>query len=363
MALLAVLWWLALAFTGVQITTLLVNLWTFPVLRPAPQQNASGVAILIPARNEAATLPETLPRVLAQGAAVWVLDDNSEDETATILKTFAANHPHLHVLQGQALPSGWGGKNWACHQLSEVAAGDVLIFTDADVFWQPGTLDALLAFKARERAEFVSVWPRQLTKSFWERVTVPLIDQILLGALPYLGVRHLPFGSFSAGNGQLMLWTRPAYERVGGHAAFRAEVLEDVRMGQAAKAKGLHVGLSLGGAMMATRMYRSDIAMWEGFSKNILSAAGGRIGLVMAALLNTLVHSGSWLLGLVSPLWFLIGGLSLMQRLLTNFKTQRSLAETPLQIFVSLPIWRIAARTLSAKGAYSWKGRRYDGAP
>lgn len=352
---------IALGFIGLQLVVLLSNLIAFPLLRPAAPIRPPKVSLLIPARNEAENLRETLSGFLAQGAdEVIVLDDDSSDGTLALLTEAAAAAPALKVLRGAPLPAGWSGKNWACWQLAAAARGDVLIFTDADVYWQPGALAALLAFCERQRAEFVSVWPRQRTLSLLERLAVPVIDLILLGGLPYWGVRYLPFAALSAGNGQLMLWTRAAYDRVGGHAAFAGEVLEDVRMGQAAKRAGLRVALALGGGLLSTRMYRSAAALYEGFSKNVLAAAGYRAWLLIVLVgLSVLVHTLAWPLGLLEPRFWLVGALSLLQRLLTNLKTGRSLAEVPLQPLLSYPLVRIALRALVARGSYSWKGRRY----
>ena len=357
----------AFAFVGVQLLVLLSNLFFFPVLkRPSYEALMATptykISILIPARNEALNLPDTLPWVLAQRGVheVIVLDDASTDATAELLQSFASKYPALRVLSGHPLPSGWGGKNWACHQLAKAATGDILVFTDADVRWTRGTLTALCAFQAIEQADFVSVWPRQLTLTLPERLTVPVIDLVLLGNLPYLGVRFLDSGVFAAGNGQLMLWTRPAYEQVGGHLAFRDEVLEDVRMGQHAKRVGLKVALAVGGELISTRMYRSLPELVEGFSKNILSAANNsKTVLVVLSLLNALVYTFPWLLGFVNPWWFLVGLLGLVQRALTCLKTRRGLLEAFLQPLMFLPLWLIAYRALRRGGRYTWKGREY----
>lgn len=352
-------------FLGLQLITLLGNLVMFPVLTPAsrnPPKAKPKVSLLIPARNEAATLPETLPRVLQQPEAleILVLDDQSNDGTGEVLASFAAQDARLKPLQGKPLPLGWSGKNWACQQLAETARGEILIFTDADVLWRESTLAALLTFRESHHAEFVSVWPRQLTRSFWERVTVPLVDMILLGWLPYWAVRRLPFAAFSAGNGQLMLWTRRAYTTVGTHAAFRNEVLEDVRMAQRAKACGLNVALALGGSVLGVRMYQNPRAMLEGFSKNVLAAhSHSRALLVLSMLVNTLTYTIAWPLALIDARWLIIGLLGLAQRALTCAKSERSLAECPLQPLMAIPLWVIGVRALRRGQRYQWKGRHY----
>lgn len=352
-------WWVATLFVGVQLLVLVLNTFTFPVLKPSlkPPSTRRRVSLLLPARNEADNLPETLPLLLAQGAdEVIVLDDGSTDGTAEILAAFRG----LRVLRGKPLPTGWSGKNWACHQLSERATGDIFIFTDADVYWEPGALEALLAFVETNDAVFASVWPRQRTGTLSERLTVPIIDTILLGLLPYPLVRSTSDAAFAAGNGQCMLWTRSAYGQVGGHAAFRGEVLEDVRMGQYAKGRGLKVALALGGDLLSTRMYRTSAALLEGFSKNVLAAHGNRPVLVFSLLLNTLAYTLSWLLAFWNPLWLVPATLGMFQRALTCFVTHRSPLEAFLQPLIALPLWAIGWRALTQRG-YSWKGRTYDG--
>jgi glycosyltransferase involved in cell wall biosynthesis len=352
------LWWLATLFVTVQLLVLLVNTFAFPVLTPPrrPPRTKRRVSLLVPARNEAHTLPQTLPLLLAQGAhEVIVLDDASSDGTAEVL----AAQRGLRTLAGKPLPEGWNGKNWACWQLAEAASGDILVFTDADVYWEPGALAALLDLTERHDAVYASVWPRQRTETLGERLAVPVIDTVLLGLLPYPLVARTTDALFAAGNGQCMFWTRSAYRQVGGHAAFRGEVLEDVRMGQRAKERGLKLVLALGGELLSTRMYRSQAELLEGFSKNILAAHGGSRALLVASLLlHTLLYTLSWGLIFVNPLWLVPAALGLFQRALTAYKTHRSPLEAFLQPLSAYPLWRVALRALARRG-YTWKGRSY----
>ena len=362
-------WWLATLAVAAQLGVLLVNTFTFPVLTPVRRTQKDNeaepeaavwsgrrVSLLVPARNEAVNLAQTLPLLVQQGAdEVLVLDDNSDDETAQVIGEFAG----VRGLEGQPLPPGWSGKNWACWQLAQKAKGDILVFTDADVSWEPGALASLLSFAQRSDAVYSSVWPRQRTDTLFERLSVPVIDLILLGLLPYPLVKNTTDAAFSAGNGQCMMWTRSAYLQVGGHAAFKAEVLEDVKMGQVAKGRGLKTVLALGGDLLSVRMYRTRDELLEGFSKNILAAhQGSRILLVGSLLLNTLIYTLSWLLIFANPLWLVPAALGLFQRALTAYKTHRSPLEAFLQPFVFVPLWQIGLRALRGRG-YRWKGRSY----
>src|SRR5690606_4280868 len=102
------------------------------------------VSVLIPARNEATVIGESVQLLSAQEypqREIIVLDDNSEDGTGRIVQQAAGD---VRVLSGSPLPAGWMGKNWACEQLARHAQGDILLFTDADVRWQPGALAAVV---------------------------------------------------------------------------------------------------------------------------------------------------------------------------------------------------------------------------
>jgi len=358
---------LILVFLAPQWLTAFVNALSFPRLarRPGTEsadaiQHLQQVSMLVPARNERDTLPDTLPLMLAQGAKeVIVLDDGSEDGTTEWLAAYAAAQPQLRVVQGSPLPEGWTGKNWACAQLSELAAGDMLLFTDADVTWEPGALAALVGLQARRDAGLTTVWPTQDTVTLIERIAVPQVDMILLGGLPYPLVRLLPFSSLAAANGQVMLWKRDAYARVGGHGSVAAEVLEDVRLAQRAKRLRVRLQLGLGSNRIHTRMYRSTEQVIEGFAKNILAASGSRAALLALVGLNLLAYALVWPLAFIDFRFALLGFLGIALRGLVAETSGRRFHEAWLQPFAPIVLTRIAARALSAGGRVTWRGRTY----
>lgn len=383
--------WIAAAFVGVQLLVALVNAATFPRLRAAAGDDrssrtpsfgaASGeasstrsaspgvpgapgpratVSLLVPARNEAANLARTLPQLLTQGAdEVIVLDDASDDGTGAALREAEARHATLRVVRGTDLPDGWNGKNWACHQLAQVAAGDVWVFTDADVDWRPGALDALLTTWRRDRPGLATVWPRQRTQSWAERIAVPQIDMILLGSLPHPLVRHVPFASLAAASGQAMAWSPAAYRASGGHAAVRGEVLEDVRLAQRAKAAGVRLSLALGGELVEARMYTGAADVVAGFAKNVLAAAGSVPALVGLTAVNVVAYLAAWPLALLDGRWAIVavGGVAL--RALASAIARRPVWEAVLQPAAPLVLLLVVARSLRRSGGYEWKGRSY----
>ncbi len=360
---LEVAWWLALALLALGWSVALVNACTFPSLARAarpPAARRPTVSLLVPARDERATLPATLPGWLAQGPEeLLVLDDASSDGTGAYLDEVALTAPALRVLRGSALPAGWSGKNWACQQLAAAAKGELLVFTDADVRWEAGALEAVRSAQTRLGADLLTCWPRQRCHSLGERLLVPLVDMLLLSTLPAPLARLRHVASATGANGQLMAWTRDAYERFGGHAAVRAEVLEDVRLAQRVKRLGGRVALTLGRELVSTRMYDGYGAAVRGFAKNILAAAGSPLVLLAVWLLNLTTYTLAWPFALLEPRWWgvVVAGVGL--RALTNATAGRAPVEALLQPLAPLALAPVVCQALRWRGGYVWRGRRY----
>jgi hypothetical protein len=210
------------------------------------------------------------------------------------------------------------------------------------------------------RGGLLTVWPRQRCATWGERLVVPLVDLLLLANLPHPLVRALPFASLAAANGQLMAWRRDAYERVGGHAALRGEVLEDVRLAQRAKRFGIPLTLRLGGRWVTTRMYRGGRAVVAGFGKNALAAAGGSpAALVGVWAWNVVAYSVPWLAAWSDPRWWWLAAAGLALRAIANAKSRRPAVEAVLQPLGPLAATAVVARALAHRGGYAWKGRTY----
>lgn len=342
--------------TGVlllKLAVLLVNFRTFPRLRGAQSGPAkTRVSVLVPARDEADNLRHTLPALLAQGAyEVIVLDDDSRDATARVAQTCGAR-----VLMGQPLPAGWAGKNWACQQLAQAATGDVLIFTDADVQWHGGALASVLTEFERSGADLLSVWPRQQNLTPGERLVTPLLDDLLLCWFPAPLVA-LPHPDASAANGQVMVFRREAYGRLGGHAAVQGEVLEDIALGRAVKASGGRLRVALGGDLISVRMYRSYPESLGGIAKLTLPFhRHSRAALLLTWGLHLLVYSLPWLRRQPLPIALsLLGGLLVRQ--LAGRRSTADRAEvllTPVLPLLATPIYWLAWQK-----QVRWKDREY----
>ncbi len=338
-----------------------------------PSPVTPHLSLLIPARNEAANIGVTVGQLLAQatpGLEVLVLDDHSDDGTAAVALAAAAGAPNCRVLPGQPLPVGWMGKNWACHQLSQAAQGDSLIFTDADVRWQPGAVQAVLAMMAHEQADLLTVWPTQLTVTWGERLVVPLMALAVVGYLPIPLAHGVPHPLAAAANGQCLAFRRAAYDAVGGHAAVKGVIVEDIRLAQRIKAHGLQLRMADGAGLIQCRMYDGWRATIDGYSKNILAGHGNSVPFL---LVSTLFH---WAIFLWPWFWLLFGhgwpapgwpwwplalvGAGITIRGITAWVTRQRVGDALLMpVSVLIMTW-IAARALWWRWRYGgvrWKGR------
>jgi chlorobactene glucosyltransferase len=360
---------IGMALITVVNTLVLSRLGTGPRSTEQPR-----VSILVPARDEAAVIGPTIRSLLTQAYQNFeliVLDDHSTDGTADVIRQAAQNSPRLRIVTGNPLPSGWLGKNWACHQLSQEAAGDWLIFTDADVRWAPHALSAVVAEMERTRADLLAVWPTQHSQSWGERLTVPLMALVVLGYLPLPLVHHTPWPAFAAANGQCLAFRRRAYQAIAGHTAVQAQVLEDVVLARRVKRHGLRLRLADGAGLITCRMYQDWPAVRSGFAKNILAGYGGRVSFLLLA---TFFH---WLVFLLPWIWLLGGwltpalpgwprwpllliGLGVGIRTLTAVATRQRLLDAVLMPFSVLLMTRIATQAVWWQWRYGgplWKGR------
>lgn len=246
------------------------------LFRDAPR-SLPFVSILIPARNEERSIEACVRSLCAQSYSkfeVIVLNDHSVDQTGAILSRLQSEFQTLRVISGDALPQGWVGKCWACHQLSKVAMGELLLFTDADTVHAPDALVRAVASLEKTRADMLSLVPHQILGTFWENIIVPLVHFLIMCFLPMRMIWKSKNGAFSFANGQFILFRRAMYERIGGHEAVKSNIVEDVWLVKAVKRAGGTPMVMNGVDAVRCRMYEGLGEAFRGFSKNLFAGLG-----------------------------------------------------------------------------------------
>jgi len=243
-------------------------LWRVPVLAGAAEPAEADLAVVIPARDEAANLPGLLDDLFAQDLApreVVVVDDSSTDGTAEVARARGAT-----VIVAPPLPDGWTGKAWSCQTGADTTRAERLVFLDADVRLRPNAL-AVLADAHDREGGLVSVAPYHVMQRAYERLSVPFNVVSFMGvgaAMP--GRRGRSEGVF----GPCLIASRADYERAGGHASVRASVVDDLALARRFEEHGFGTSTYAGRGSISYRMYpNGPRQLIEGWSKNMASGA------------------------------------------------------------------------------------------
>jgi len=283
------MWLTALLFSLalIQVAVILVWLWQHVEMNRIEREGLRvanrprfdeppPLTVIIPARNEAGRIAECLRSLLRQdypGLQVIVVDDRSSDGTAECVNNALAGDHRCRVHRIEALPEGWGGKSHALWIGAGMADTPWLLFLDADCRVEPDGLSSALQYAIEQRADLLSLWPRDASEGFWERLLIPLCGAMIV---IWYGRRdaHDPTASTAFANGQFLLCRREAYEAIGGHAAVKDALVEDIPLARLAKARGLSVLSAIGTDIFRVRMYaslREVVSGWRRIYMGVLS--------------------------------------------------------------------------------------------
>ena len=274
---LEIIFFTILCFCLIATTIIVFNLFTAPRFSRINMEKAEEtfVSVLIPARNEEKNIGKCLNGILNQTYSnyeVIVLDDSSDDETFKVaVDIISQSDVDARINKGKPLPKNWIGKNWACHQLANEAKGEFLLFLDADVLIENHVLSSSVNYINKYNLQLLTCFPTQIMKSFGEWFVVPLVNFLLLTFLPLRKVYSSPQKSFVAANGQYLLISREAYNRIGSHEAVSDEIVEDMEIARRVKSHKYNMMTLLGDDSVKCRMYSGLKSSFMGFTKNFYS--------------------------------------------------------------------------------------------
>ena len=237
------------------------------------RNNISGlVSILIPARNEEKNIEKLLNDLIKQdykNIEIIVFNDCSTDKTKDIVERLTQIDKRIKLIDSKTLPQGWLGKNYACYNLSKNARGNYFLFLDADVRIENNLIGDSISFMENEKLSFLSIFPVQKMFSFSEKISIPLIYNILLSLLPlYLVLKSKHF-SFSGAIGQFMLFKREVYLKYNPHYLFRKSRAEDIEIVRYLKKKNEKICCLVADERLKCRMYQNFNQIINGFSRFI----------------------------------------------------------------------------------------------
>lgn len=228
------------------------------------------LSVVIPALNEGHTLEAALTTLLAQSypnLEIILVNDRSTDDTGAIVDRLAAKDPRIKPLHLTELPAGWLGKLHALHRGTQLATGDWLLYSDADVHFSPGVLERAIAVAEGEQLDQLAVMPYIIASSF--TLTAAMIAfavTFLLMVRPHRVGR--PGSKVFIGVGAFNLVRRRAFERTPGFEWLKMEVGDDVGLGKMIVEHGGKAGWRLGGSSLSLVWYEDVAALIRGLEKN-----------------------------------------------------------------------------------------------
>jgi len=309
-----------------------------------------------------------LQSLLAQAEImeIFVVDDESSDRTAEIVRAVAARDSRMQLLESGGPPDGWVGKNYAVSVGASKAKGDWLLFTDADSEHLPNSAARALETAREANAALISFSPEQVTRHWYERALIPFVYCRLAKIYSYDAVNDEKSGA-AAANGQYLMIRRDVYEAIGGHGSVAGEVLEDVALARIVKRAGQKIWFGSGNGIVRVRMYRSFRQMWEGWRKNLYRLIGG----TPRAALTELDSSVPWMVilvlltGIKLPWALFLGVLLLLARQISyGFQLTRNHYPFALIVYYVPAVVLYAAVLIASyrshiAGRVTWKGREY----
>ncbi|MCA1961749.1 MAG: glycosyltransferase family 2 protein [Desulfomonile sp.] len=265
-------------FWGMRILDVFRMMLIVPEIDPDQEgdlpRDAPLISVIVPANNEQDGIQECLESVLNQNYPrfeVILVDDRSEDLTASRARSLAQGRDNFSIISVRELPPGWTGKCHACTVGVKRAAGEWLAFLDADSRLHPNALAACYRAAVERGVSMVTVSPGLVLRTFWEKALQPVFLGMASLLFPPSQVND-PTSDVAAANGMFYLISRRAYEDIGGHAAVRNLAVEDIGIGKRVKPQGLGLMFANGRKILQTRMYSRLTDILQGWTR-ILAAA------------------------------------------------------------------------------------------
>jgi glycosyltransferase involved in cell wall biosynthesis len=237
-------------------------------------RNASSslpsISVIVPARNEAAQIRNGLTTLLnSTGVEIEIIavNDRSTDATGRIMDELALTESRLKVIHIVQLPEGWLGKNHAMHVASQVATGELLLFTDGDILFEPCAIETAVRHFVHQKLQHLCLLPRMLPGSIFENAVVTFFGlAFAVGMQLHLIKTRWPLSY--AGVGAFNLVDKQFYRSIGGHTPIAMDILDDVKLGKMIKNNGGTIDFQMAQELLSVRWQPSLWGVVTGLEKN-----------------------------------------------------------------------------------------------
>lgn len=229
------------------------------------------LSVIIPACNEADTIEMALSTLLEQdypNLEIILVDDRSTDNTARVVTQKADSDSRLQLIKIKHLPPGWLGKVHALHKATEYAKGEWLLFTDADVHFQPGVLQKTVSLCLDQQLDHLSMIPDLFERSFWHNVTLSAFSMTFLATIRASQIGK-PDAESYVGIGAFNLVRKTLLDQTKGFAWLKMEVADDLGLGLMLNQAGAKQCLVVGVDAIGLTWYPSLSRMFAGLEKNL----------------------------------------------------------------------------------------------
>jgi hopene-associated glycosyltransferase HpnB len=332
-------------------------------------EDLSEITVLIPARNEAEVIGQTMRSLNEQGKnlSIILIDDQSTDETASVARKESAQN--FRLIMGQPLPEGWAGKLWALEQGRSLVKTPITLLLDADIELKPGTIASLVKKMRSENRDFVSIMAHLQMKFFSEKLLIPSFIYFFKLLYPFaLGnsSRH----KMGVAAGGCILIKTSVLEKIGGFSALKDALIDDCTLAQKVKSSGSQTWIGLSHSVTSHRGYKDLRGLWNMVARSAFTQL--KYSTVLLILCTIVMVSMFWmpLIGLILPVstewkWFFAAGwfAMVLSYLPTLIYYQRSTLFTFLMPLIgSLYLamtWTSALRYFAGRRS-EWKGRVYE---
>lgn len=319
-----------------------------------------SVTVLIPVRNEAENIAELIDSLTKQShlssLEIIFIDDSSTDSTSKLLKTAVSEGATIKVLNAPALPTGWLGKPWALQQGYLIARGEIIVTLDADVRLQPGAIAQSIAMMGDR--DFISPYPKQIAKTFSERLVQPLLQWSWMTTVPLRLAERSSRTSLAVANGQFFLVKKSVLDLIGGFQTIAPEVLDDMKLARALIATGAHGGVADGSSLAQTRMYKNFGEIKAGYGKSLWSAFGTPVGsgaAIAFIFLTGIAPVLAWFSG--NPIGLFTYEVIVITRIISAKRSGGRVIDSFLHPISSAILIYLIIYSWRARGKVQWKGR------